>query len=228
MPFARNIELVGYHDLAGRSGFKLAMTEREGRFFLYVAALWEPGWSIVDVTDPTRAELVRWIPGPEGTWTIQVQVAGERMVTSLERIPAGWGNSPAGAAAEGFYVWDIADPTTPRLLGHWKSGAVGTHRNYYDGGRYVHAATTLPGFAEHVYGIVDIDDPEHPVLVGRWWWPGQHVAAGEQLTEPEIAIRASGRPYRFGDGSLHPAVSLHGGAYVAGERAYCPWMRQAS
>ena len=29
MPFARNIELVGYDDLAGRSEFRLAMTERE-------------------------------------------------------------------------------------------------------------------------------------------------------------------------------------------------------
>jgi hypothetical protein len=29
-----NVELLAYHDLGGRSGFKLALLEVEGRFFL--------------------------------------------------------------------------------------------------------------------------------------------------------------------------------------------------
>ena len=28
-------------------------------------------------------------------------------------------------------------PENPQLLGHYKTGGLGTHRNYYDGGRYV-------------------------------------------------------------------------------------------
>ena len=59
MPYSNNVELLAYHDLDGRSGFKLAVQESEGRFFLYVAALWQPGFSILDVTDPERPELVR-------------------------------------------------------------------------------------------------------------------------------------------------------------------------
>ena len=39
MPFAEKVDFVGYDDLEGRSGFKLAMQEVDGSFFLYVAAL---------------------------------------------------------------------------------------------------------------------------------------------------------------------------------------------
>ena len=59
MPFAENVRFVGYADLEGRSGFKLAMQEVDGRFYLYVAPLWEPGLSIVDVTDPADPRFVR-------------------------------------------------------------------------------------------------------------------------------------------------------------------------
>jgi len=47
-----HVDLLAYHDLGGRSGFKLALQEAGGRFVLYVAGFWHPGWSILDVTDP--------------------------------------------------------------------------------------------------------------------------------------------------------------------------------
>jgi hypothetical protein len=223
--FSENVELVGYDDLEGRSGFKLALHEANGRFYLYVAALWHSGWSIVDVTEPRSPRFVRWIDGPPNTWTIQVQVADGRMVTSLEHIPAGWGGDPDPGPEEGFLVWDLADPEDPQVLGHWRGGARGTHRNFYAGGRYVHATATLPGYDGHLYGIVDIDDPEHPELIGRWWWPGQHTAGGEQFSEVDAAKRVRNRPYILDSGVAHPVICLHGGPYVAGDRVYAPWMR---
>jgi hypothetical protein len=224
-PFARNVEYVGYDDLDGRSGFKLALHEANDRFYLYVAALWHSGWSIVDVTEPTEPRFVRWIPGPPNTWTIQVQVADGKMITALEHIPAGWGGDPDPPPQEGFLIWDLADPEDPKQIGHWHSGAAGTHRNYYDGGRYVHATTTLPGFDGHVYGIVDIDDPEDPQLIGRWWWPGQNKGDGEEFTQRDADKRTKNRPYVLASGVAHPAVSLHGGSYPDGNRVYAPWMR---
>jgi hypothetical protein len=224
-PFADNVEYVGYDDLEGRSGFKLALHEVDERFYLYVAALWHSGWSIVEVTDPRAPRFVRWIPGPPNTWTIQVQVAEGRMITSLEHIPSGWGGDADTPPQEGFLIWDLADPEDPQQLGHWRSGAAGTHRNYYDGGRYVHATTTLPGFDGHVYGVVDIDDPTAPQLIGRWWWPGQNVAGGEQFSDRDAAKRTRNRPYLLAPGKPHPAVSLHGGPYPVGDRVYAPWMR---
>jgi hypothetical protein len=40
-----NVDLFAYHDLAGRSGLKLALQKADGRFFLYVAGFWHSGWS---------------------------------------------------------------------------------------------------------------------------------------------------------------------------------------
>ena len=46
--FAKNIDAVGYHDLNGKPAFKLAMQEKNHRWFLYVAHLWHRGWSVLD------------------------------------------------------------------------------------------------------------------------------------------------------------------------------------
>ena len=52
-------ELVGYCDLGGRPGFKLALHERDGRWLLYTGHLWESGWSVLDVTDPPGGDASR-------------------------------------------------------------------------------------------------------------------------------------------------------------------------
>ena len=88
-----NMELLSYHDLGGRPAFKLAMQETVGHWYLYMGHLWHRGWTILDVTDPTRPEHIAFIPGPENTWTIQVQVADGKMITALERIVPGCGGN---------------------------------------------------------------------------------------------------------------------------------------
>jgi hypothetical protein len=209
MPVFDGVEQVGYHDLEQRPGFKLAMWESADRWLLYVAHLWHPGWSVLDVTDPARPQLVAFLDGPENTWTLQVQAADGRLITSLEPIPDGWGRDPAGpAAAEGLLVWDLGEPAAPRLLGHWRTQADGTHRNFYAGGRYVHAAAGAPGMSGRIYVAVDIADPAAPRAVGRWWWPGQDRAGGEAFSEADAG----------------KVINHHGGAYVRDGLAYCPWM----
>jgi hypothetical protein len=221
MPFAERIKLVGYDDLEGRAGFKLAMQEVRGRFYLYVASFWEPGLSILEVTDPGNPRFVRWLPGPPGTWTLQVQVAESRMITNMEPIPTGWGE-PSESFEEGFAIWDVMDPEDPRMIGIWRTGAFGTHRNYYAGGRYVHTAARLPGFDGYVYAVVDIIEPDQPRLVGRWWWPGQNLEAGEKYIHADVTKLTSGRP---ASDMATTALSLHAGPYVEGNRAYGAWMR---
>lgn len=218
MPYEEGLTQVGYHDLDGRAGFKLAMQEVEGRFFLYAGSMWEPGLILLEVTDPASPRLVRFIRGPVNTWTIQVQVADRRMITALEHIPPGWGET-SGTPEEGFHVWDVGDPEEPRQLGTWHTGATGTHRNYYDGGRYVHAAAARPGFSGRIYAVVDIDDPTAPKVVGSWWYPGQNRRAGERFTAVDEHKRSSGCA------GLSESIALHGGAYKVGERVYCPWSR---
>ena len=170
-----NVELLAYHDLDGRSGFKLALQEVDGRFFLYAAGLWHSGWNILDVTDPEHPELLRFLDGPSNTMTIQVQVADGTMITALEHPPPGLTiGDPAAKPKDGFLIWDVKEPDRPQLLGHWVSGETGTHRNFYNGGRWVYATSTLPGFEGHILAIVDIEDPANPKVTGKWWYPGQN------------------------------------------------------
>jgi hypothetical protein len=115
----------------------------------------------------------------------------------------GWGNTPGEPNGEGFLIWSLDDPEDPKLLGHFKTGGDGTHRNYYDGGRYVYATGLPEGYIGQILQIVDIIDPSNPVEVGRWWRPGQWTAGGED--GPRVG------------------TMLHGGAYVKGDRAFLPY-----
>src|SRR5215471_17104905 len=215
-----NVDLLAYHDLDGRSGLKLALQEAAGRFFLYVAGFWHAGWSILEVTDPEHPELLRWLPGPPNTMTIQVQVAGGIMITALEHPPPGLTiGDPHAAPQDGFLIWDVREPDRPQLLGQWVSGGTGTHRNFYNGGHWVYATSNLPGFEGQILAMVDIADPASPKMAGTWWHPGQHKAAGETYTPEDQRRLSAGRPYP------QHGLSLHGGAYALGDRAYCPWMR---
>jgi hypothetical protein len=200
-PTTYHTRVVGYSDLNGRGGgFKLAIQQVRGRWYLYMGHLWHRGWSILDVTDPRHPRVVNFIDGPANTWTIQMDVEDGLMVTALEQMPASWGGDPTAPNDEGVLIWDLkGDPVHPRLLGHFRTGGTGTHRNGYPGGRYVHLAAGMPGYSGNIYVIIDIADPTNPVEVGRWWVPGQHAAGGET---PE------------------PAVSLHGPPFVVGDLAY--------
>jgi len=194
--FANNVEPVGYHDLNGRPAFKLAMQEINNRWYLYVAHLWHRGWSVLDVTDPAAPEFRTFVAGPENSWTIQIQVAEGKMITALERIAPGWGGTDGQPFAEGFFIFDVSEPTQPRRIGHFQTGSTGTHRNYYDGGNLVHAAAGAPGLTGKIYRIVDIADPANPREVGRFSLPEQ--------TAPTPGLK----------------FSSHGPAHIEGNRAF--------
>src|SRR5215472_14166187 len=218
--WAHNVDLLAYHDLDGRSGLKLALQEAGGRFFLYVAGFWHSGWSLLEVTDPGHPQLLRWLPGPPGTMTIQVQVAGGIMITALEHPPPGLTlGDPHAQPKDGFLIWDVHQPGRPQRAGRWVSGGTGTHRNFYHGGPWVYAASSLPGFEGQILAIADIAGPATPKTAGTRWHPGQHKARGETCTPADQWRLTAGRP------CPQHGLSLHGGAYTRGDRAYCPWMR---
>ena len=221
---AEGFDFVSYHDLDGRPAFKLALQAVDDRWYLYTSHFWHQGWSVLDVTDPARPELLAFVPGPPNTTTAQVQVAAGLMLTSLERPPTEllrhapwqgiawmlrraiahgppfqpWRRSPAGVV-----VWDVSEPGRAKPLGAWDPGGTGTHRNFYAGGRYAHLAANKPGFRGHQYVVLDLADRTNPVEVGHWFLP-------EQVTGNGVA------PERDG-------YYLHGPAHVVGDRAYLPY-----
>ncbi len=200
----KGFEVVGYHDLEGHSGFKLALHVQDGHWYLYTGLLWDRGWAVLDVTDPTSPQLCRVLEGPVGTWTIQVQAADGLLVTGLEKPVPGWGVDDGLPYSEGAFFWDLtADPAAPQRLGEWNTGATGTHRNFYAGGRYAFMTATKPGYVGHGLAIVDVSNPSNPQDVSFWAWPDQTDDAGQ---------------------GVHQAY-LHGPAYVQGDRAYLSYGR---
>lgn len=195
---AWNIEAVGYHDLERRPAFKIALQVAQDRWFLYLSHFWHSGWTVLDVTDPAKPELVRFVPGPANTFTLQVQVADGLILVALEKIFSGWGGDENKPFEEGVMLFDVAtDPTSPKLLSHWRTGSIGTHRNFYNGGRYAHLSAAARGYAGNIYRILDLSDPGAPKEVGRWALPDQLEGAGAQWASPFTHLH--GPPYVVGD-----------------------------
>ena len=170
------MEPVGYTDVGGRKGaFKMAIKKANGRWYMYLSHLWHYGWSIVDVTDPRDPKLVKFISGASNTWNIQVTLHDNLMLTALQKSVPAWGGDPSKPQDEGVLIWDIANPEDPKQLAHWKTGASGTHRNSYPGGKYAYLAAAMPGFSSQILVILDVSDPRQPKEAGRWWMPGQKL-----------------------------------------------------
>src|SRR2546422_10713251 len=74
-----NVRVVGYSEVDGRPPFKLSIQQRNGRWYLYAGHLWHRGWTILDVTDPAKPGVANFIPGPANTWTIQLEIGGDKM-----------------------------------------------------------------------------------------------------------------------------------------------------
>ncbi|MDX1748278.1 MAG: hypothetical protein R3324_20270, partial [Halobacteriales archaeon] len=218
----RNVSLAGYTDLNDKPGFKIAIDEVDGRWYVYLGSIWHHGWSIVDVTDPENPEVVRFVEGPDNTTTKQIQVSDGKMITGLERPGTvdperGESTDPSDPYETGAYIWDLeSDPTDPELLGHYETGGRGTHRNFYNGGDYAYMCVSPEGFEPTLEDrstkpvknfhlrIVDISDPTAPTDVAAWMYPGQHPDDDSE------------EPYnRY----------FHGPAYVEGDRAYLSYGR---
>jgi hypothetical protein len=76
---------VGYSGLEGRGGaFKMAIKQVNGHWYLFLGHLWNRGWSIVDVTQPEDPKYLKFVPGPDNTWTIQVDFHDNLLLTGLQ------------------------------------------------------------------------------------------------------------------------------------------------
>jgi hypothetical protein len=180
---AQNVQPVGYSRMEGRYPFKLTMKQSGWRWYLYAGHLGQDGFSIVDVTDPRHPVYVTFVPGTPNSWTNQMTLHGDLLLTNMQRRGAHWGGDPSKPASEGLLVWDISDPLNPKELARWSSGALGgTHRNAYPGGKYAYLSSTYPGYqGGRILVILDVSDPRNPKVAGKWAQPGMNKTAGEVL-----------------------------------------------
>lgn len=181
---AQRMKPIGYSDVDGRrGGSKMTIIEKDGRWYIYRGA---SGIEIFDVTDAANPKFVKFVPGPEGTSAGQVSANGNLLMLGLSRpiTPEessgradGWTTLQTKMPKdkpfeEAVRFYDISDPINPKPLGKWGSGAQGSHRNNYPGGKYAFLSTTVPGYRGFILVILDVSDPMHPVEAGRWAYPG--------------------------------------------------------
>ena len=202
--FADNVEFVGFTDLNGHIPFKMSIHEVDGRWYMYAGGQDDRGWSVLDITDPAAPEVLNWIPGPSNTRTVQVDIADGMMITALEKSQRGGDTDPSAPFEDGVLIWSLEeDPVHPKVIGQYRTGGLGTHRNLYPGGRYMHLAAGMRGYAGNIYVIVDISDPANPVEVSRWAPPDL------KLADPNAQNTAW--PHGMG---------VHGPPVIAGDLAY--------
>lgn len=200
------IRPLGYHDLQGRPGFKMALTVAGDRYYLYLGHLWHSGWSILDVTDPAKPRQLSFIDGPPGCWTLQVTIRDNLLATSLEPVPDRWGGHPGDPFDEGVLIWDISDPARPDRLSHFRTGHHGTHRNKFDENGLLHLAARAAGYEGMILVLADVTDPVKPAEVGRFAMPGQ--APGATDSEGVLLFGVHGPSLRVGDLAYLPYGNL--------------------
>jgi hypothetical protein len=222
-PEARDMALVGLHDLQGRSAYQPLVREQNGRWILYVGhhggtekaprpvnALTGNaefnGTSIVDVTDPRAPRYLAHIPGEEGL--------GEQGGAQMVRVCSG--RELPHADRDRFYllrtfgnsaheIYDVTDPTRPTLVS--RIGPLkGTHKNWWECDTGIaYLVSGLEGWrTRRMTQVYDLSEPAHPRFIRNFGLPGQEPGAtGDAPVELHgpISTGPSGNRVYFGYGT---------------------------
>ena len=201
--YLHNMEIVAQIDGPSVAGGEplMAMWAKGPQRLLPAGAA---GW--LDVSDPRKPVVVPAKDGVSGCVAYNTRLRKWLMVKSAGQPNSSPkpGEYPHGQFDEefrkkimsykglrGLRVYDITDPTTPRLLSEFSTGetGTGTHMNFYDGGRYAYLEA---GWTDQLrfensgrassngLMIVDLSDPEKVVEVSRWHFPGQLLGEEEE------------------------------------------------
>src|SRR5215469_16658646 len=139
--------------------------------------------------EPSRAELAQQLNVTEAD-LVEIEAA--------EKQPYRYG---------GFRIYDVIDPSKPKLIHHQLTGGIGVHRFDMDE-RYAYISTEMEGFIGNILVIYDLENPQKPTEISRWWMPGQHIAGGESPSWSGKRHRLH-HALRFGDEMW--ASCWHGG-----------------
>ncbi len=227
---SRNMKLVGYNDLQGRSAYQPVIEKQGERWIAYVGhhsgtrekpkhlnpltrQEEDNGTSIVDVTDPKRPKYLAHIPGEPGIGgqggAQMVRVCsgkdlpkGDRSKTYLLRT--------GGTSAQ--EIWDVTVPEHPTLLTTVVKGLKDTHKNWWECDTGI-AYLVSDGRPEkwrtkRLTKIYDLSDPANPKFIRNFALVGQQPgAAGEDIPQDTHGPIVAGNRVYFGYGTLLAGVA---------------------
>ncbi|EHD22437.1 MULTISPECIES: LVIVD repeat-containing protein [Brenneria] len=219
--YSRNMRLIGHSDQGGRSDGVQVMVHRG---YAYIGHMVSQGVSIVDVRDAKNPRPAGFIAAPPGTWNIHLQTHDDLLLVvnardlfadaSFAEEKVYYTRSVAETVSTkqqdkswsaGLRIFDISTPHTPREISFLPLDGIGIHRIWYAGGRWAYVSALLDGYSDYIFLTIDLADPRHPEVAGRYWLPGMHTAGGETANWPQ------GKRY-----ALHHAI-------VSGDTAYGSW-----
>jgi hypothetical protein len=203
-PEAKNMRLVGYNDLHGRSAYQPTIHHQGSRYIAYVGhhggtpEVPQPvnrltgraennGTSILDVTDPAQPKYLAHIPGLQGHY----EEGGAQMVRVCDgkTLPKGDASKTymlrvfGGRAHE---IWDVTDPAKPALLTKILEGLKDTHKSWWECDTGIaYLVSGVEGWrVRRMTQVFDLSDPSKPVHVRDFGLIGQEPgSAGAVPTE---------------------------------------------
>ncbi len=209
-----NMDLVGQHDLQGRSAYQPVVHAQGQRWIAYIGLhggsgpnvltgkTEANGTAILDVTDPQRPKMLAHIPGASGGAQM-VRVCSGSELPRADKSKVYLLRTLGNAAHE---VWNVADPARPALVSTVASGLHGTHKNWWecDSG-IAYLVSGVPGWrTSRMTQIYDLGNPAKPVFIRNFGLPGQQPgASGPVPTELHgpISTGPKGKRVYFGYGT---------------------------
>ena len=186
------MELVGFHDLQGRSAYQPLVHRQGDRWIAYIghhgghsrnplSDAEEPnGTSILDVTDPKSPRYLAHVPGEPG----KDEAGGAQMVRVCDgsQLPKGDRSKVYLLRNYGdtaHEVWDVTDPAKPARVSTVVDRLKGTHKSWWE------CDTGIAFLVSGVEGwrarrhpqVYDLSDPAKPVFIRNFGLPGHEPGA---------------------------------------------------
>ena len=102
------------------------------------------GTTIVDMSDPHNPRALAHLEIPQGWHSHKVRVASGIMIVNHERF-----GKQAQEFGGGLGIYDVTNPSQPRLITKWKTAGSGVHRFSFDG-RYAYISPTVEGYTGNI------------------------------------------------------------------------------
>ncbi len=217
---ARDMALVGFHNLQGRGAYQPVIHVQNGRWIAYVGhhggsavnpltrAREDNGTSLIDVTDPAKPALIHHIPGPPGGEAQMVRVCSGRDLPRAARDRTYLLRSLGHSAHE---LWDVTLPGPPQRIAVVADGLRGTHKNWWECDTGIaYLVSGVPGWRTwRMTQIYDLSDPEQPVHIRDYGLPGQEPGGSSSVLtglHGPISTGPAGNRVYFGHGTSSAGI----------------------
>ena len=223
-PEKLNMELVGYHDLQGRSAYQPLVHKQGDRWIAYIGHHGDEvanpltgqrehnGTSILDVTNPKQPKYLAHIPGEAGL----AEAGGAQMVrvcdgSELPRADRSKVYLLRTLGHGAHEIWDVSNPAKPTRLTVVVSGLHDTHKNWWECDTGIaYLISGAPGWrAARMTLIYDLSDPAKPVFVRAFGLPGQEPGSTGPLPADlhgPISTGPKGNRVYFGYGTSRGGI----------------------